>query len=104
MFFPLFAYSNCYLLKGRVTQSTSEYTDVAYKEKSLRIYYKKAEQKNLLPRGVSLIGYVEKTKDSRYITDYSAIDIPRRSVASSSESLEAVKLTKDGRCLRAHTK
>lgn len=95
-----FLYAKCFKVTGHVIASSAEYVDVGYREKSLRLYYKKAERKNLLPKGVSLQAYVEKSKDSKYITDYSAIDIPRRSVASSKEAFDAAELTKDGRCLR----
>ena len=92
--------ANCYKIVGRVIESTDTYTDVSYREKSLRIYYKVPARKNQLPQGVSLQAYVEKSKDSKYMTEYSAVDIPRRSVASSMEQFGAVALTKDGKCLR----
>lgn len=94
------AQANCYKIVGHVIRSEPEYLDIRYREKSIRLYYKVADRKNLLPEEVSVQAYLEKSKDSKYMTEYSAIDIPRRSVASSSESLVAAKLTKDGKCLR----
>jgi len=98
--FASLSVAKCFKITGRVVASSAEYVDVAYREKNLRLYYIKAERKNLLPKGVSLHAYFEKSKESKYITDYSAIDIPRRNVASSSEGFVAAKLTKDGKCLR----
>lgn len=95
-----FGHAKCFKVVGRVIASTEAYTDVSYREKSLRIYYKEPTRKNLLPQGVSLQAYLEKSKDSKYMTEYSAVDIPRRSVASSKEQFGSVALTKDGKCLR----
>ena len=92
--------ADCYKITGHVFSSTPAYVDVAYQESVLRVHHKKAERKNILPKGVSLVAYLEFSNDSKYVTDYDSIDITRRSVASSSELLEKSSLTKDGKCLR----
>ncbi|MEZ4816124.1 MAG: hypothetical protein R3A80_13130 [Bdellovibrionota bacterium] len=93
-------HAKCFKVVGHVINSTQEYVDVRYRESSLRLHYKVVARRTLLPRGVSLQAYFEKSSDSKYLTEYSAIDIPRRSVASSDESFTAAKLTKDGKCLK----